>query len=722
MSSPTWAAIHLARDLDACDALMRGIAVPRERLNAEVLRRIGEPITGPDVELTKELVLRLEVHRNGPKPRDTETTVAEAAAENIAEPTEPAGSPGLQAITAGELELVTLDAFCAVDEPGAAALVGDEDGAVIPEGGDVMFYGDGGAGKTTLAVDLGCHLAAGDDWLGLPVARSTRVLLVENEGPRPLFRKKLRRKRDHWAGSPIGDRIVVLETPWGHVSFADPECRDKFAAAIRDHEIDVAIVGPVTRSGMNEAGTLQEVRDFMALVAAVRELSGRPVAFVLIHHENKGGQVSGAWEGAGDTLFHVQGQGHGRTRLHVQKARWSSAHHATTLQEGPISTLEGLDVGLTRTFIPGGGKIVPVTASAASKEGGKESFAVFDETHLYVGPELHRLHETIRRNLAKRRSAEPWSLEVSTMFGIGEDSVAEGSHKYAEAAREGRISDPGFLFDHREGPAEFDFHDDDELRAALSYVYGEAAAWMDLERLVAEARDPQTEEALFRRYFLNQPTVRTDSFLPAGAWDKLAQPDKQAADGCEIVLGFDGSVGGAHGLDSTALVGVTVEETPHVFVVACWERPPGVREWLVPRDEVDVQVERAHARWAVREHVCDKSRWYDEYAEWASRYGSPPLIEFPQTRPGMSLASTAFRNAVLRGELSQDGDPRLARHLGNAIATPHGRDGFFINKDSKHSTRTIDLATASVMAHLRAIAPDLSLGRSVYETRGVLVV
>ena len=392
------------------------------------------------------------------------------------------------------------------------------------------------------------------------------------------------------------------------------------------------------------------------------------------------------------------------------------------LNEGRVSTLEGLDVGLTRTFIPGGGKIVPVTASAASKEGGRETFAIFDETHLYTTAELHRLHQTIRRNLAKRKSAEPWSLEVTTMYGIGEDSVAESSYKYAEAVREGRITDPGFLFDHREAPSGFDFEDGDELRAALAYVYGAAAEWMDLDRLVAEARDPQTEEALFRRFFLNQATVRTDAFLPAGVWDKLAQPDKQVPERAEIVLGFDGSVGGAHGLDSTALVAVTVEDVPHVFTVACWERPPGAKEWLVPRHEVDVEVERAHERWRVREHVCDRSRWYDEYQEWTARYGSPPLVEFPQSRPGMSLASTAFRNAVLRGELTHDGDPRLARHLGNAVATPRGRDGFFINKDSKHSTRTIDLATASVMAHLRAIAPDLSRSRSVYAERGIVVV
>ena len=42
---------------------------------------------------------------------------------------------------------------------------------MLPEDGDVMIYGDGGASKTTLTIDLGCHLAAGDDWLGIPVPK-----------------------------------------------------------------------------------------------------------------------------------------------------------------------------------------------------------------------------------------------------------------------------------------------------------------------------------------------------------------------------------------------------------------------------------------------------------------------------------------------------------------------------------------------------------------------
>jgi hypothetical protein len=124
---------------------------------------------------------------------------------------------------------------------------------------------------------------------------------------------------------------VWLKPPGARLTFADEECRSRLASLVRDHDLDVVIVGPVTRSGMNEAGTLQEVRDFMVVVDDVRRRAGRHVTFILVHHENKGGQVSGAWEGAGDTLFHVQAQGNGRTRLYVQKARWASSYHATAL-------------------------------------------------------------------------------------------------------------------------------------------------------------------------------------------------------------------------------------------------------------------------------------------------------------------------------------------------------------------------------------------------------
>jgi archaellum biogenesis ATPase FlaH len=226
--------------------------------------------------------------------------------------------------------VVALEQFIAVDEPGATGLLGTSDQALIPDNGDVMAYGDGGAGKTTLCIDLAFHLATGQSWLGIAVTRRVHVLLIENEGPRPLYRAKLRRKLEAWPRNLDG-QVDVWEQPWTWFTFADADKRQRLADEIRDREIDVLIVGPVSRAGMNDAGTLQEIRDFMELVADVRQLSGRAVAIILIHHENKGGKVSGAWEGSGDTLLHVQGQGHGRTRLYIQKARWASEWHAKTL-------------------------------------------------------------------------------------------------------------------------------------------------------------------------------------------------------------------------------------------------------------------------------------------------------------------------------------------------------------------------------------------------------
>jgi hypothetical protein len=255
--------------------------------------------------------------------------VSEARAQAV--PLEPEPGPPEGGPAAGTVRIVSLDTFADTEEEGEEAVLGDRDNAVIPEAGDVMVYGDGGAGKTTLVVDLGCHLAAGNDWLGVRVSEPRRVLLIENEGPRARFRRKLRRKRNAWAGSELGGRVEVLEAPWAAFTFASEQWRGVLADAVREREVDVVIVGPVASAGMEKAGTLQEVREFLALVADVRKRSGRRLVVLLVHHEAKGGKVSGAWEGAGDTLIHVSKQVHGRMRLEWQKTRWASDYHATAL-------------------------------------------------------------------------------------------------------------------------------------------------------------------------------------------------------------------------------------------------------------------------------------------------------------------------------------------------------------------------------------------------------
>ena len=242
------------------------------------------------------------------------------------------------------MRLEPLEGFVAINEPGAEPIVGGSDLVAIPQDGDVMIYGSGGAAKTTFAVDLAFHLASGEEWLGIPIPSAVRVLIVENEGPRPLFRRKLDRKLTGWQGPTTAGRLLVLDEPWGRVDLTHPDCRQALADKLASNEIDVVVIGPVTRIGMNEAGTLQEVRDFMRMVDDTRDRADRPVTFVLVHHENKGGTVSGAWEGATDTLIHMTAQGHGRTRVYWEKARWASELHETTMHlawaEGETFTLE----------------------------------------------------------------------------------------------------------------------------------------------------------------------------------------------------------------------------------------------------------------------------------------------------------------------------------------------------------------------------------------------
>lgn len=239
-------------------------------------------------------------------------------------------------------------------------------------------------------------------------------------------------------------------------------------------------------------------------------------------------------------------------------------------REGPLADWPGLDVGRTRTFVPGGGEIRAVSSKAASKDGGKETWVNFDETHLYTNSELRGTHATLRRNLAKRRDAEPWSMETTTMYAPGEDSIAESAHVYAGRVASGAVSDPGFLFDHLEGPEVGDFFDDSQILGSLRVAYGEASGWMDFDRLLAdaaEARESVDHRRLvsdFRRYWLNQPTRAEEAvWIPPVVWgdgDPGVTRPSVVGVGVEVDLsGTLAAVGWAGwGEDGVVVVGVDV--------------------------------------------------------------------------------------------------------------------------------------------------------------------
>lgn len=367
--------------------------------------------------------------------------------------------------------------------------------------------------------------------------------------------------------------------------------------------------------------------------------------------------------------------------------------------------LSGVDVGLTRVFLPGRGEIRPSTAANASKDGGKETFAVFDETHLYVLPELRGMHATIRRNLRKRKAAEPWSLETTTMFEAGAESVAETTWR---ALADGKLG-ADVVFDHREGPdpdEEFDWDDDAELKAALREAYGPFSDVMDLDGIVAEIRDPETLRSDAVRYFLNRPSSTELDFIPLSDWDKLPEADPLEA-GELVCVGFDGSLS----KDSTGIVIVRGSDGA-TFKGGLWERPVGARsDWAVPRTEIRERMAEIMDVYRVVRLYGDPKYWETDFDEWADRYGSPPVAELPQSGKRLweaaSRMETLVRATLTAAEgdvpqISHDGDADLRRHVGNARRERlggRGADDGRYKLAKKAPTRKIDLATAATFAH-----------------------
>lgn len=381
------------------------------------------------------------------------------------------------------------------------------------------------------------------------------------------------------------------------------------------------------------------------------------------------------------------------------------------LANGAIADLAGLDVGKTRTFIPGGGEIRAISAKASSKDGGKETFANFDETHLWTTPELHRLAATIRRNLAKRRAAEPWSLETTTMYAPGQESVAEHSHRFAVAIADGKVRDPGFLFDHREGPdpERFDFDDDDQLRAALLEAYGEAAEWMDVERLLAEARDPATSRADFIRYFLNRPAKdEAKRWITSASWDQLARPDITIPAGAPIAVAVDVGIS----RDSTAVSWAwKMDDRTCVVRSRIWAAMPEVRAHVhVPGGRVLLApVEEFIADLAAEHQVTEIAydpRFFEKSAQDLSDEGFT-VVEFPQNGAPMADAYEAWYTSIGDATTLHDGDPVLAAHVGACIAEKTDR-GWKVRKVKSSEQGApgarIDGLVACVMARARAMA------------------
>jgi len=275
--------------------------------------------------------------------------------------------------------------------------------------------------------------------------------------------------------------------------------------------------------------------------------------------------------------------------------------------------------------------------------------------------------------------------------------VAEATHSFAAAMAEGRTS-ARFVFDHREASPKWDPARRADRVAGLKEVYGPAAAWMDLDAIADSFDDPQTSAPEWERYWFNRPVSLQGSFLSQKAVDEchVARP---IPDGADVVLALDGSYNG----DSTGIIAVEVGEFPHIVVGGLWESDPDNPDWRINYGDVEEHIRSLCRRWRVVEVCADPYRWARSLEVLAAE--GLPMVEFPQSPQRMTPATQRLRDMVNTRSVTHDGDPRLLRHLSNAVLKKDSR-GERLSKESKSSTRRIDLAVCAVMGLDRACSYD----------------
>lgn len=350
----------------------------------------------------------------------------------------------------------------------------------------------------------------------------------------------------------------------------------------------------------------------------------------------------------------------------------------------------------TALYLPHGGECRACTAGNASKDGGKESWVCADETHLYVLRELKAMYATVSRNLGKRKLAEPWLMQTTTMYRLGEQSTAEET---LTAWRLGELPETTYV-DHREasGPVTSEtLRDMEYTMAQLREVYGAAAEWHDMERKYRDMRNPRIceDDAQAARYYLNRGIPASDGWIDLDVVRRQVRAEVLEP-GTAIALGFDGSLND----DSTVLIASRMSDGWQC-PIEIWERPKGRAGllWQVPRPDVLATIREAHARYEVIRGYYDPHEWRSDIGTLAEELGTERVLSW-ETRRDVQMAAALDRLFVdlMSGALWHSGDPRYIEHFGNAYERRKGAHRL-VRKEAEVSPRKIDCVPGAALAH-----------------------
>lgn len=158
---------------------------------------------------------------------------------------------------------------------------------VLVDDGLSVLYGDPGAGKSFLAIDMGLRIANGMDWHGA-AATATGVLYIAGEGKRGLS-KRIKGWRKHHGLEGVDAPFILLPTA---VEIPDEKQRAKLlrtidaAKAKAGFEIGLIVIDTVSRAlAGGDENSQEAMGQFVSACDAIKAHAGG--ALLGVHHSGK---------------------------------------------------------------------------------------------------------------------------------------------------------------------------------------------------------------------------------------------------------------------------------------------------------------------------------------------------------------------------------------------------------------------------------------------------
>lgn len=339
-------------------------------------------------------------------------------------------------------------------------------------------------------------------------------------------------------------------------------------------------------------------------------------------------------------------------------------------------------------YTPNGSIYRALSADASLAQGLGPSLVVADELHAWPSSATNTRGDELWEALTQGSADRPESLVVGiTTAGGNTDTLLGRLYEHGKRVAADPSIDPKFGFWWWEAGQEADPTDPESWTLANPNLAEGLLDRGDFEASIAAAGS--SGFAGFQRYRLNQwVRLAGEDFVSPFHWSEVLR-DERIEPGAAVTAGFDGSVSG----DATGIV-VQDLETGLLEVHAVWEPDAQDPEWTVDRDDVNAAIEKLFDKYDVRMLWCDPSFYEPDVLEWSKRWRRR-VERIPPTNHRIAPMAQQFLADIVAQDIGHNGDPRLQRHVLNAVATEAGS----FKKEKRQSPRKVDLLACAVLAN-----------------------